>query len=321
MLCLGTTIVCVKIGVDSQPLTQQEEKKTKNKNSEEEDSTFSQVQYFMVKDEAPFLNLSSQELRTDTYFTVTAFLFPMGTVFTNKGIPVRFNADNGSYNKRTESMLLNGQVYIHDEESQITSDRAHYASKEGKFELFGGVKSKSLSKENGDQLFIDSHEGVFWPKKKVGQYQGEVKGELIRKRAYEPGIKFSADRLWADLVISEVVLDGRVMLKRENLEAESLKAIILLENYNKKLKYYTLYDDVKIVEKVHKRSGGYSVRRAFGEKLEGYMSERKVILSGSPKVVQGKDIVKGNRITLLENNELIEVDDSNSRFVIKKKDE
>ena len=103
--------------------------------------------------------------------------------------------------------------------------------------------------------------------------------------------------------------------QRNYLRAE--KAEIFLENFNKKLKYYVLYDDVRVVESIKKQDGTTVIRKAFGEKLEGYMREEKVVLTGSPKVVQGSDIITANQITLVENREVVEVDDSSSRLQIK----
>ena len=94
---------------------------------------------------------------------------------------------------------------------------------------------------------------------------------------------------------------------------------IYLDNQSKKLKYYTLFDDVKVIEKLKINENQLIERKAFGEKLEGIISEDKLILTGSPKVLQEDDVVKGNKITLRENNEVIEVEDASSNFTVKKK--
>jgi lipopolysaccharide export system protein LptA len=64
------------------------------------------------------------------------------------------------------------------------------------------------------------------------------------------------------------------------------------------------------------------VRKAFAEKLEGLISEKKIILTGLPKVFQQKDVIKGNRITIRENIETVEVDDANTNITLEReKDE
>ena len=47
------------------------------------------------------------------------------------------------------------------------------------------------------------------------------------------------------------------------------------------------------------------------------MNERKVVLTGFPKVIQDKDIIKGNKIILRENSESVEIDDANSSMILK----
>lgn len=45
-----------------------------------------------------------------------------------------------------------------------------------------------------------------------------------------------------------------------------------------------------------------------------------MILSGAPKVEHGEDVVKGYRITVRENMDLIEVDDAISDVQVRRKD-
>ena len=124
------------------------------------------------------------------------------------------------------------------------------------------------------------------------------------------------NKMKMDIVKSLVNLEGDVFLIKQQLKANSRRGEIFLENYNKKLKYFVLYDDVKVVEKVMLEGINSSSfdRRAFSEKLEGMMSEGRIILTGYPKVFQQGDVIKGNRITLRENNEVVEVDDANTNF-------
>jgi lipopolysaccharide export system protein LptA len=75
---------------------------------------------------------------------------------------------------------------------------------------------------------------------------------------------------------------------------------------------------VKLEEKLKLKSGKNQTRRAFAEKLEGHQRTGKIILTGAPRVEQGNDIIKGYQITLRENVELVEVDDSQSSFSLKK---
>ena len=46
------------------------------------------------------------------------------------------------------------------------------------------------------------------------------------------------------------------------------------------------------------------------------MREAKIVLTGAPRVEQDQDVIKGYQITLRENVELVEVDDSQTSFKI-----
>ena len=151
----------------------------------------------------------------------------------------------------------------------------------------------------------------------MGHYVGNVKGQIHRKRPFEPTIFFESDQLKLNGPAAYIELISNVFLKKQEVKTWSRRGEIFLENYNKKLKYYVLYDDVRVEEKVVLADGRATIRKAFGEKLEGVVSEDKIILTGSPQVIQEKDTIKGNRITLKENNEVVEVDDSTSSFIIK----
>lgn len=117
--------------------------------------------------------------------------------------------------------------------------------------------------------------------------------------------------------LHEVELKGQVTFKKGNLDASSNQGTLFLENYNKKLKYYSLSDDVRLQETLS-LDGKPLTRKAFAEKLEGIISERKVILTGLPKVFQERDVIKGNRITIRENIETVEIDDANTNITLER---
>jgi lipopolysaccharide export system protein LptA len=127
-----------------------------------------------------------------------------------------------------------------------------------------------------------------------------------------------ADELVADLEQSVINLIGSVQINRLNSKVLAKRAEIWLENYNKKLKYYELNDDIRLYEKFKDKAGRTIERKGFAEKLEGISSEKITILSGAPRVLQGKDIIKGTKIILREDSDLVEVEDSNTRFSLEK---
>jgi lipopolysaccharide export system protein LptA len=74
-----------------------------------------------------------------------------------------------------------------------------------------------------------------------------------------------------------------------------------------------------MTETLNNPQTGVIERKAFAERLEGFGREEKMILSGAPRVEQGNDVIKGYRITVRENTDLIEVDDAMSDVQMKKK--
>ena len=113
-------------------------------------------------------------------------------------------------------------------------------------------------------------------------------------------------------------LSGDVHLKRESYDITAGKGDIYLENFNKKLKYFVLNDDVKVSEKLQTKQG-IQERKAFAERLEGFGRDQRMVLTGAPRVEMGKDIIKGYRITIRENIDLVEVDDAMSDVQVKRK--
>ena len=148
---------------------------------------------------------------------------------------------------------------------------------------------------------------------------GGVTGQIVRRRRYEGRLNFNSNKLSLNRNESKLTLDKDVKIHRNNYHLAAGRGEILLENFNKKLKYYTLYDDVKLIELVKLSTGEKQTRRAYAEKLEAFQAKGEVILTGAPRVEQGNDVIKGYQIVLRENVELVEIDDSQTSFSLKKK--
>jgi lipopolysaccharide export system protein LptA len=140
---------------------------------------------------------------------------------------------------------------------------------------------------------------------------------MQRKKKHEGKLSFSSTTMNLDGEKSVAYLDGGVRVIRDSYDITAGKAEMFLDNYNKNLKYFVLNDDVKLSEKIQGPEG-LQVRKAFAEKLEGFGREQKMILSGAPRVEIGKDIIKGYRITIRENVDLVEIDDAMSDVQVKR---
>jgi lipopolysaccharide transport protein LptA len=187
-------------------------------------------------------------------------------------------------------------------------------------EATGNVKTNSLDAKTKDQLSITSDFAVYRPEQEFFEYQKNVRGLVQRARQYEENVTFKTDLLTLSGPESLVEMKGNVAFKKGNLDASSNKGTVFLENYNKKLKYYSLSDDVRLQETLT-MDGKPLVRKAFAEKLEGFISEKRVVLTGLPKVFQGRDVIKGNRIIIRENIETVEVDDANTNITLEREKE
>jgi LPS export ABC transporter protein LptC len=280
----------------------------------------SKISFFRLKEGRPYFNLNAENLEMEEYSERSLFLRPQGQVITSQNQVITYAAERGIYEGKKEELNLKDLVSMQTEDSKLTTDTFRYMQKHDKIEARGNVKSRSFSKETKDEIFIDAEELDAYPHLRLSEYRTKVVGRIKRKRAYEENIDFRSARLKLLLNSSKIELNDEVYMKKQQVEATARSGEIYLENYNKKLKYFVLNDDVKVTEKV--MLGGESYfRKAFAEKLEGIMSESKIVLTGYPKVYQKKDVIKGNRITLRQNIEVVEVDDASTNFLLKSKED
>ncbi len=278
-----------------------------------------ELDYFHVKDGLPLMSLSANQMRSQGEETAE-FENPVGIYKQHsRNSTLKYQANSGEYRKVKDSLILQGDVKVKSEESNFESDRMKYSFKKDLIQASGNVKFSGLDLKTGDQLKINSEKMKARPKLKQSDFTGAVSGVLQRKRRYEGDMNFTSDLLRFDGIASLAHLEGDVFMKRDNYRITAGKADIYLENFNKSLKYFVLNDDVKMTETLNNPQTGVMERKAFAERLEGFGREEKMILSGAPRVEQGTDVIKGYRITVRENTDLIEVDDAMSDVQVKKK--
>lgn len=282
----------------------------------EEESYMETVQYFKLTEKGPEVELNAFNLRMRGDDEMQ-FNLPEGVYFSSDNRTFKYRASTAEFKRDINTVRLDGDVVVETLDSIIAAGNAIYDVNNEKVSLEGNVVSKTLDRKNGDSVLIKSSSAVGFPQRNQLSYKGNVKGEVKRKRVFEEGVNFSSDSLNLDLNQSQIDLIGNVFFKKQEVKATSLRGQIFLQNYNKKLKYYSLFDDVKIVEKLPP-SAGVSERKAYAETLEGHVREKKIVLSGSPKVIQGENIIQGNLITLFEKTQVVEVDDAATNFKFEK---
>lgn len=280
-----------------------------------QESYLSEVHYFKLDGSQPSLELKAFELVLQPTRQRTSFFSPTGTAYTKEQKPVSYQAQRGVHYGDRNVLHLWEDVELKHLNHQAKAAEISYQIDTDELWARTNVKTQSQHGDGPDLIHVRSNRMEGRPMSGLAEYEGDVQGRIERQRAYEPPLHFNSDELNIDLKAEKIEMLGEVSIKKQELTASSLRGEIFLDNYNKKLKYYALYDDVKVVERI--RLGGIiQERKAFAEKLEGLMSEDLVVLTGYPKVFQGQDVIKGNRIVLRENNEVVEVEDANTNFIL-----
>lgn len=314
---LGFCLLCVMVlylAISSN--IEMSDQSMKEAERKDEISSFKDVYFYKAFHFKPSLILESSdlEIRNNDKLSFTA---PNG-LFYSKGVEYKYVANSGILLQGEKDLYLKGDVKLSGADSNYSSDEVFYSDKKGILKANGNVKAKVIDTKTYDLLNFSSDNLVSYVEKEVTELSGNVDGVLKRQKVYEGKLKFSAEKVVFKALESLLELNQNVKLHRNNYYLQSGTAQIFMENFNKKLKYYALYDDVKLEESFTSRFGEKKMRRAFSEKLEGVQSTGRIILTGAPRVEQGNDVIKGYQITLRENTQLIEVDDAQSRFSVQK---
>ena len=284
---------------------------------------FTQIEnldYFHLKDSVPQMSLNAEKMRSQGE-ELAEFTKPKGIYnYQAKSKSMNYEANEGVYKKAKELLVLEGKVKITSPEADYFAEKIRYYFKKDLIFGSGGVTFKGMDLKSQDQLEINSVSMRANPNKQFSLFKGGVQGSMQRKKKYEGKMTFSSQQLQLDGIKSLAHLEGDVKLNRQSYLITAGKGDIYLENYNKSLKYFVFNDDVKVTEKLQTPEGT-TYRKAFAERLEGFGKEQKMVLSGAPKVEHGNDVVKGYRITIRENMDLIEVDDAMSDMQVKRKDD
>lgn len=279
---------------------------------------FKKMSYFLLDNGKEQVTFDATELNIvdEIFFEFTK---PVGLYNTNTQ-PFSFESDEGTYSIKSGTFNFKNSVVISNATSEYQADTMLINGPSNFVQASGNIKAKTTDQITKDQILVNASKMSSWVNENRTIFEGNIKGLIKRKRSYEKGLNFESDVLEFIGKESQLNLSGNVKLKRNSYDLRANKAEIFLENFNKRLKYYALYDDIELTERFRDSSGVFQTRRAYSEKLEGFISSSKIVLSGAPRVEQKNDIIKGNQITLREKVQLIEVDDSKSFFRLKDKE-
>lgn len=275
------------------------------------------LDYFHLKEGLPQMSLSAEKMRSQGE-ELAEFDSPIGVYnMKNKNKTLKYRALEGLYKKKSDVLTLTGKVEVTSDEAKYFADKLKYYLKKDLITGHGNVRFEGDDLKSKDHLNITSDKMRARPEAQLSTFDGHVNGIMERKKKYEGRLTFSSHILNLNGTSSLAQLEGDVIMKRQSYTLTGGKADIYLENFNKSLKYFVMNDDVKVSEKIQ-TPDGIQERKAFSERLEGFGREEKMVLSGAPRVEMGKDIIKGYRITIRENVDLIEVDDAMTDVQVKR---
>jgi LPS export ABC transporter protein LptC len=277
------------------------------------------LEYFHLKSGVPQMSLASESMKSQGE-EIAEFVLPHGNYnYQQKNQIIKYEANFAEYKKAKDILTLTGDVKVTSDEAIYNAQKIKYYLKKDLIIGTGGVNFQGDDLKTKDHIEVSSENMRANPEAQISRFQGDVKGSMQRKKKYEGKTTFSSMALLLEGDKSLAHLEGDVVMKRDNYVITSGKADMYLENYNKSLKYFVLNDDVKVTETLNTPQG-VTQRKAFAERLEGFGREQRMILSGAPRVETGSDVIKGYKITIRQNVDLIEVDDAMSDVQVKRKD-
>ena len=283
----------------------------------QEKSVFGGSILYIRREDKPVLKVESSEF-TFVGSKTMDFLSPRGVVVAS-GREIGYRGGRGSFGGGV--LRLGSAAVVTSAQSRFEAENLEYFLEEDKLTAFGDVKTENVFVKNGDRVEVSSDSLIGLLGLNLATYYGGARGKIERKRAYEKGLDFRSETIRLDIGGGRIFLERDVVVDKKGVfSASADRGEIFLENYNKKIKYFALYNDVQLVERVAvvgPKGRRFFERRAFSEMLESVVSENRILLTGSPRVIQRGDVIKGNGIVLRENNETIEVEDANTNFILR----
>lgn len=244
------------------------------------------------------------------------FSNPKGEFF--KGGNYEFSSEKGDYNMAAELLTLQDGI-VKNKNAFYQANKIVYNTDLKTLIARGDVISELDNPSAKNKILLSGARLRADLVKKNLSIEDQVKGEIRSYYRFKRSIKFETEQLEYSGSKSLVTMKSGVFLTNGNYRVTAREGEIFLENQNKKLKYFALYDDIKFIEDFKLKDGSKLKRRAFSEKLEAIDLDREVVLTGAPRVLQGDDVIRGYKITLRENIDVVEVDDSQSFFRFKDK--
>lgn len=286
-------------------------------------SIIREVNYFQMNGKGKLVSLNARSMKS-LGENVVHLNQPSGHYFfQDQRGSLQYFGEKASYFKKAGILHLINDVTFKNKDTEFSAEEIIYFINQEKITGKKDVEVKGKVESTNDHFILNGDEMVAYPQEekiKLFSESGVVTGKLLPFKSFATPMDFQGKTLNYDGTIEKVELRENVSLKRSSIDVSAQNGDIFLERANKKLKYFVLNDDVKVIEKLVNGQGQTIERKAFSERLEGTGTDM-LVLTGAPRVIQGKDEIKGYKITLREKMELIEVDDALSEVEVKKKRE
>ncbi len=270
------------------------------------------------KPDANNFNVFSQKLVDRINEKKVYFNAPKGSFGSDQ--KVSFEGDQGILTKDKGNLVVSDNVILTSDGMKTTSrdlsvnlqKNSAIATGNVKSDIDEGVRKVSI---RAQKLFVEDA-------KKELRYLGVVNGEIKgRDKQAFSNISFKSDLLTYNNVDKIIFLEGNAFINRAKSQISGLRGNIWLNNQTSRVKYFSMSDDVKLRDEFVNAQGKVIKRNSFSEKVEGFSDEEKLILSGFPQVEQEGDIIKGNQMIIREDQEMIEIINTNSQFRLKNRND
>ena len=264
--------------------------------------------------------LATDELQWDLATNARSAVPAHGQIFRVMDDPIQFAAEEASIEADTGTITLQGQAALNTTDSSLAAHTILYNQKKSLVQALGEVKSWKILPKTKDRLSISAPSATGDVAQQDFAYTQGVEGEITFKRKYLAPVFFKAQEVQFKRQQMLVHLQDQVELAHKNVKVSAWQGEIYLANYHDGGAYYTLSHNVHLRETnppqknyKHGKTARKDVgRQAFAEQLEGWPREGKIVLTGLPKLMQDNSLIKGRKVTLYQDRELVEVEDATS---------
>jgi LPS export ABC transporter protein LptC len=257
-------------------------------------------------------------------------------IFREEGGPYELWADRVVFKTNSRNLELIGNVLIEGEwPYRLETERALYNQEEQHLFIPGEVRVEGVAdipqmSLTGRSFITDLRAQEFTFEEGVHMIhrqenvQGlplvlEIRAEQARGFRAMQMIEFRKDvEVLRDGSLSKMTLQSRQGKFYYEELRKGLKAAPEENRPIKKLKYMVVSDDVVMKERFKSPSGKSrgALRRASCERAEFFVRRNKVLMSGDPMLIQGKDQLRGKRIAFFLGDDLVEVDEAEAEVFL-----